>query len=44
MPPLAAAAARAARGAEREAENREAAAVQTAMDAGVPEAVTRWMA
>jgi hydrogenase expression/formation protein HypC len=43
-PPPAAAAALPALGAAREAENREAAAVQTAMDAGVPEAVTRWMA
>jgi len=44
MTPQEAADALAALGAEREAENREAAAVQTAMDAGVPEAVTRWMA
>jgi len=47
MTPQEAADALAALGAEREAERdaaREASAVQTAMDAGVPEAVTRWMA
>jgi hypothetical protein len=33
----------AALGAEREAESRDAAAVRTATDAGVPEAVTKWM-
>jgi hydrogenase expression/formation protein HypC len=30
-------------GAEREAENREAEALQATMDAGVPDAVARWM-
>ena len=47
MTPQEAADALTALGAEREAERdaaREASAVQTAMDAGVPEAVTRWMA
>ena len=47
MTPQEAADALAALGAEREAERdaaRAASAVQTAMDAGVPEAVTRWMA
>src|SRR5215470_2058966 len=43
MTPAEAADALAALGAEREAEDREAAALQAAMDAGVPEAVTRWM-
>ena len=30
-------------GAEREAENREAEALQATMEAGVPDAVARWM-
>ena len=43
MTPQEAADALDALGAEREAENREAEALQATMDAGVPDAVARWM-